>query len=190
MNFCEEEVRDIYFTEKDKVDYEIIIDSGCPKTLAGEKQILNYAKRHNLDINQLKRTPCATIFKFGDSKYPSHEIIDLPVKLPVKNFGERIEDSFFDVIDTYVVKGDVPYLLGDNTMKKWQSKIDISNRTLELHKFKSDRGPILLNAPLKGSHMKIELQNLGEKGLDESVKLIEENVHLGEILTDFKILKL
>ena len=88
------------------------------------------------------------------------------------------------------MKGDVPYLLGDNTLKDWRSKIDVANRVLEIHKFRSEKGlPMILNAPLKGSHMKINLQSLQEKSLDESVKLIEEHVHLGDVLTDFKTVR-
>ena len=44
-------------------------------------------------------------------------------------------ESFIATIETYIVKGDVPYLLGDNTMKAWLSKIDVANQVLELHKY-------------------------------------------------------
>ena len=187
VNYCEEEVREIHFTEDDKVDHQMIIDSGCPKTLAGERIIESYIRKHNLTYDQLIRKPCANIFKFGASRYPSHEIVHLPVKLPIKESINQAKDSFFATIETYIVKGDVPFLLGDNTMQNWQSKIDVANRVLELHKYKSDKGlPILLDAPLKGSHMIIGLQALKEKSLNESVKLNEEHVNLGEILTDFK----
>ena len=73
VNYCEEEVREVHFTENDKVDHEMIIDSGCPKTLASEKIVHSYVKRHNLDFNELKRKPCAMMFKFGGSIYPSHK---------------------------------------------------------------------------------------------------------------------
>ena len=98
-------------------------------------------------------------------------------------------ESFIATVETYVVKGDVPYLLGDNTMKAWLSKIDVANRVLELHKFKNEKGqPVLLDAPLKGSHMKLEMQSLKEKSLEESVMFIEQEVMNAdaEILTDFK----
>ena len=134
VNYCEEEVREVHFTESDKVDHEIIIDSGCPKTLASEKIVHSYVKKHNLDFNKLKKKPCAMMFKFGGSRYPSHEIIELPVKLPIKSSEVAVE-SFIATVETYVVKGDVPYLLGDNTMKAWLSKIDVANRVLELHKY-------------------------------------------------------
>ena len=68
VNYCEEEICEVHFAEKDKVDHEIIIDSGCPKTLSGERLINSYVKKHNLDFTKLKRNPCATIFKFGDSR--------------------------------------------------------------------------------------------------------------------------
>ena len=50
VNYCEEEVREVHFTENDKVDHKIIIDSGCPKTLASEKIVNSYIKKHNLDL--------------------------------------------------------------------------------------------------------------------------------------------
>ena len=65
-----------------------------------------------------------------------------------------------------MVKGDVPYLLGDNTLAEWKSKIDVSERVLEVHKYKDANGcPVMLEAPLKGSHMKIEMQSLKEQSL-------------------------
>ena len=186
VNYCEEEVREVHFTERDKVDHEIIIDSGCPKTLASEKIVLSYVEKHNLDLSRLKKKPCAMMFKFGDSRYPSHEIVELPVKLPVKS-SDGAKESFVATIETYVVKGDVPFLLGDNTMMDWLSKIDVADRVLEVHKYKDDKGkPVFLNAPLKGSHMKIEMQDLKEKSLEESVQFMEQQVLTGEVLTDFK----
>ena len=72
-------------------------------------------------------------------------------------------------------------------MKEWHSKIDVGARILEVHKFKNSNGdPIFLNAPLRGSHMKLEMQSLKEKGLSESVQYLEDQVLLGEVLTDFK----
>ena len=125
VNYCEEEIREVHFSESDKVDYEIIIDSGCPKTLASEKIVQSYIEKHELKRNDLGRKECAMMFKFGSSRYPSHETLKkIPVKLPIKNAeGER--DSFYAMIETYVVKGDVPYLLGDNTLAEWKSKIDV-----------------------------------------------------------------
>ena len=126
------------------------------------------------------------MLKFGGSRYPSHEIVEIPVKLPIKSSEVAVE-SFIATIETYVVKGDVPYLLGDNTMKAWLSKIDVANRVLELHKYENEKGqPVLLDAPLKGSHMKLEMQSLKEKSLEGSVTFIGQEVMNAEILTDFK----
>ena len=188
VNYCEEEVREVHFAESDKVDHKMIIDSGCPKTLSGERLINSYVKKHNLDYNKLERSPCTTIFKFGNSKYPSHEVVEIPVKLPVRN--KEVSESFITTIETYVVNGDVPYLLGNNTMKAWNSKIDIADRVLEIHKFKNCNGqPILLEAPLRGSHMKIEMQSLKDNSLTDSVQFIEQQVLHGECLTDFKAVR-
>ena len=44
VNYCEEEVREVHFIENDKVDHKIIIDLGCPKTLASEKIVHSYVK--------------------------------------------------------------------------------------------------------------------------------------------------
>ena len=145
VNYCEEEIREVHFSDSDKVDYEIIIDSGCPKTLASEKIIESYIERHGLKREDLGGKECAMMFKFGSSRYPSHETLEIPVKLPIKNAdGER--DSFFAMVETYVVKGDVPYLLGDNTLAEWKSKIDVAERALEIHKFEDENGkPVLLN---------------------------------------------
>ena len=116
------------------------------------------------------------------------EIIELPVKLPVKS-SDNAKESFVTTIETYIVKGDVPFLLGDNTMMDWLSKIDVAERVLEVHKYKDCKGkPVFLNAPLKGSHMKIEMQSLKEKSLEESVQFMEQQVLSGEALTDFKSL--
>ena len=152
VNYCEEEVREVHFSESDKVDHEIIIDSGCPKTLASKKIVESYVKKHGLDYSKLKREPCAMMFKFGASRYPSDEIVELPVRLPTKSNG-----SFYTLIKTFVVRGDVPFLLGDNTLEEWKSKIDVAERVLEVHKHLNDNKPIVLCAPLKGSHMKIEI---------------------------------
>ena len=187
VNYCEEDVREIHFTEDDRVDNQIIIDSGCPKSLSGEDLIKSYCKKHNLVFDKLKRKSCATIFKFGSSRYPSYEIVELPVKLPLKSNIDQASNCFVATIDTNVVKGNVPFLLGDNTMKNWLSKIDVAERTLELHKYKDSKGnPILINAPLRGSHMKIEMMNLREKSLNESVHYLEQQVLAGGVLTDFK----
>ena len=93
VNYCEEEIREVHFSESDKVDHEIIIDSGCPKTLASEKIVESYIEKHGLKRKDLGRKECAMMFKFGSSRYPSHETLKIPVKLPTKNVdGDKIND--------------------------------------------------------------------------------------------------
>ena len=65
----------------------------------------------------------------------------------------------------------------------------MSERALEIYKYKDDDGrPVRLDAPLKGSHMKIQMQSLKEKNLEESVMFIEEVFNLN-IATDFKSIR-
>ena len=131
VNYCEEEIREVHFLESDKVDYEMIIDSGCPKTLASEKIVESYIEKHGLKRKDLGKRECAMMFKFGNSRYPSHETLKIPVKLPIKGVdGER--DSFFAMIETYVVK--VMYLTFWETIL-WQIGNPKLMYTRELWKF-------------------------------------------------------
>ena len=80
-------------------------------------------------------------------------------------------------VPTYIVEGNVPILLGSNTMKRWDSKLNFKNETLEVYLY-DEKNPLEFLAPKIGSHYKMKLEKLKKWNLEETVNYLEEEVHL------------
>ena len=133
VQFCDEEIlvtQNVHLTDVKKNEQVLIIDSGNPSTLGGRPKVEEYLKVNEIRMEDLKSKPCAMVFIYGDTRYKSKEIVDIPVKLEVKGGNSMIMH-----IPTYIVAGDVPFLLGANTMKEWEAKINMKYDTLEVYMY-------------------------------------------------------
>ena len=70
-----------------KDEHEMIEDSGSPSSLGGRPSLEQYFRVNGIKKEDLKSRSCAMVFIFGDTKYKSEEIVDIPVKLEVKGGG-------------------------------------------------------------------------------------------------------
>ena len=59
-------------------------------------------------------------------------------------------------IPTYIVERNVPFLLGANTMKEREAKINMKDDTLEVYMY-DDKNPVEFLAPKSGNRMKLQL---------------------------------
>ena len=69
---------------------EMIIDTGCPKTLGGESWILRYLEENNLKKSDMEIHKCNQYFKFGPGRtFHSEEKITLPISFKVIEKGRN-----------------------------------------------------------------------------------------------------
>ena len=80
----------------------MIVDSGCPRSLMGDKEYIKLKKLFNIKKLNVK----GERFKFGPSRLYQSEF---KVRFPMQLGEASIEVEFF------VVKGDIPILLGNDT---------------------------------------------------------------------------
>ena len=59
----------------------MIVDAGCPSTLAGRRILEKYMKDNNLINSNLPTRDVNMVFKFGETKLRSNESIDIPIKV-------------------------------------------------------------------------------------------------------------
>ena len=118
------ELNDVFFLEENSTKQAVILDVGCPKSLAGKKWLTKYLSWKNLKMEHLKKRQCSQRFKFGPSKvYEATEIVEIP--LNVKQVGDegKLTRIYMEV---FVVEADnVPLLCGLNSLKKWKAVIDL-----------------------------------------------------------------
>ena len=157
IKFVSEIDIDIRFTRNDENGI-MIVDNGAPVSLSGNRWIDKYLNENNLDKNNLNVKEVNQRFKFGESRYKSEETIDLPVIMKMKGKGEKIVKQ----VTTHVVQGEVPFLLGKETMKKWGTKIDVNNDVLEIQSELED--PVLIEGfATTGGHTAVKIkQNVNQ----------------------------
>ena len=171
--FCEEElITSVLLTDVKETDQTVIVDSGNPRTLGGRPKIEEYLEANDIRKEELISKPANMVFIFGDTRYTSKEVIEIPMKLELKG-GE----SMMMNVPTYIVEGNVPILLGQNTLKRWNSKLNFLDETLEVFMY-NEKKPLEFLAPKIGSHIKMKLEPLKKWSLEETVEYLEEEVHL------------
>ena len=102
---------DVSLTQSSKTLSYAILDTGCPTNVSGTVWADCYVQ--SLDIQQKKevvKSPSNTKFKFGGGEVMTAVY---RMEIPVLIAGKAMRLSFD------VVEGNLPLLLGKNTMKKW-----------------------------------------------------------------------
>ena len=99
-----------------------LLDSGCSKTVCGEKWFENYLSQlSDYDRNHIKEKNSSSSFTFGDgSGEPSLKRVEIPCYIG----GKR------SLIESDVVKSNIPLLLSKTSMKKGNMCLDFANDTL------------------------------------------------------------
>ena len=85
VNKLDDELIEIYYVDKSKQkDVFFKIDTGAPKTFAGEKFVKDYLEKINMRIEDLHRTKTNDVFSLGDTSYMTLGQVTFPVYL--KNY--------------------------------------------------------------------------------------------------------
>jgi hypothetical protein len=141
----------------------MIVDCGSPRSLMGDQECNRLAKVYNIEKVNVPQQR----FKFGPSRiYPSTSKVILPLKLGKDTY---IKAEFF------IVKGEVPMLLGNDVMEPLGGNIDMENRKLE---FKKVEGEVpIVKTP--GGHFIIPISSVAEeKGTNTPCDTVEEAINL------------
>ena len=93
----------------------MIVDVGCPSTLAGRKVLEKYMKENDLIYSNLPTRDVNMVFKFGETKLRSNKSVDIPIKVKAIDKEGKIGVHYTE-LPTYIVEGEVPFLLGLNTI--------------------------------------------------------------------------
>ena len=180
----------LLFTDFDDSCQDIIVDSGCPSTLASRKTVNDYIK--NNDLKNLKTETCHMNFIFGSSSNRSQQIVTLLIKVEIKNEKEAV---FQEDLQGYVVDGNVPFLLGMNTQEDWHALPDPKGEEMTCKNYKNKDGEyMVLQCHKKGKHLRMNLLPLRQDTLEESVLFVEnyadEDVLIGKEINQFENMKM
>ena len=173
---AEEVDTDNVFHVTDEVKTSMIADGGCPSTLSGKDVLDRYLSENDIQYRDLPTRNVNMIFKFGETKLTSNQVVEVPIKVKVVDEHGNVGVHYTEV-STYRVNGKVPYLLGLNTMEAWKAKLDMGDKKgLEIS---LDNGTRFLKilTPKDKTHMKIGLQPLKEKSLKQSVMYLQKEVN-------------
>ena len=101
-----------------------ILDSGCTKTVCGEKWLVNYLETlSHRDKEKVSYTSDASSFRFGVGKaYPSNTIANIPIFIN----NEQV------MLKTSIIDADIPLLLSKQSLKRADAHIDFSTDTLHI----------------------------------------------------------
>ena len=113
---------DDFFTKQKVLGQFIIVDSGCPRSLMGDKEYEMLRRNFRTEEKEIKRNER---FRFGPSRVYESEF---KAKLPMRLGDTRLDMEFF------VVKGNIPILLGNDMMKPLEGSINLKESKLELKK--------------------------------------------------------
>ena len=107
-----------------------LLDSGCTKTVAGEKWFKNYQDNlSEYDKARIKESPSNSVFTFGDGG-----MVDSMRKVVVPCYINNKRST----IETDIVKCDIPLLMSHKAMKRGKMIIDFGNDTLKVGNVKVD----------------------------------------------------
>ena len=97
----------VYLANINKKGTTLVLDTGNPSTLSSSEIIRRYCHENNLDIKSLPTRSCQMIFKFGESRFLSDQVIDIPIKMNVVNENDE-PDVYYTEMSVYSVRGNVP----------------------------------------------------------------------------------
>ena len=118
------EQNNVFFTNTEN---KCVVDSGCPKSVAG-KLWINIYKQSLMNMDEFKdfhfkEYDESENFKFGPSQvYTSHKAITLPVRIGLKT----------TTIIVSQVNANIPLLLGRDYLKKWRCNLDFDRNVLKM----------------------------------------------------------
>ena len=102
-----------------------IVDTACPKTVAGVKWLDSHSESNGRDYNLIRRKAENEKFKFGPSDvYVSKYKYEIKVKIG------RLEEF----INVSIVEADIPLLLGMDYQNKWGMILDTGRKQIFIEK--------------------------------------------------------
>ena len=102
--------------------YEGVVDSGCPKTVAGKPWIDAFIESKGITVQRNRENE---YFRFGPSHtYKSEENYEIEV-----NIGD-----LKDIVKVSVVEANIPLLIGLDCQKRWGMVIDVGENKIHMRK--------------------------------------------------------
>src|SRR5215469_16111224 len=160
---------DIYLNWEDieeeiNMNIEGILDTGCNKNIIGPiylNKIRNTMKEKEKEELKLTEREEKNTFCFGNERYNSNNTVDIPVQLDKRRIKIR----------TSVIDGEMPWIIGKETMKKMGAQFDWNNQKIILENI--DREEVKWREDEKG-HMRIELMNINKYEDNEEILMEKE----------------
>ena len=107
-----------------------LMDSGCTKTVAGEKWFKNYQDSlSEYDKEKIREQQSNSVFTFGDGR-----MVDSTKKVVIPCYINNKRST----IETDIVKCDIPLLMSHKSMKRGKMIIDFGSDTLTIGKANID----------------------------------------------------
>merc|ERR1712112_812755 len=167
-------INEVFYTT-DEVKTSMIVDVGCPSTLAGRKILEKYMKENDLVYSNLPTRDVNMVCKFGETKLRSNKSVDIPIKVKAID-KEGKTGVHYTELPTYIVEGEVPFLLGLNTMEAWNARLDMGEKKGLDIEIENKSKQIKILAPKSGTHLRIGLQPLKEASLENTVLYLQQEV--------------
>ena len=126
---------------------------------------------NKIDRKSLIKEKCHKTFRFGKTTYISSEKVIIPFKAScVNELGKT--DEYVGTFNTYIVKGDVPWLFGLSSFAEFNAKLDVVRKKLEIKNNTKENKivKIILTQPLR--HLTINLLPMDEMTMNESVNYL------------------
>ena len=113
---------DDFFKEPKSCGQFMIVDSGCPRSLMGDQEYKSLKRNFKTEEKELKRNEK---FRFGPSRVYESEF---KAKLFMQLGHKDVNAEFF------IVRGNIPILIGNDVMKPLGGSINLNKNKLELEK--------------------------------------------------------
>src|SRR5215469_15579705 len=160
---------DIYLNWEDieeeiNMNIEGILDTRCNKNIIGPiylNKIRNTMKEKEKEELKLTEREEKNIFCFGNERYNSNHTVDIPVQLDKRRIKIR----------TSVIDGEMPWIIGKETIKKMGAQFDWNNQKIILENI--DREEVKWREDEKG-HMRIEVMNINKYEENEEILMEKE----------------
>jgi hypothetical protein len=110
----------------------MIIDTGCPNSIVGNKWLNEYLKKMKIKKSDLKSKKCQEKFKFGpSSEYKATEKIEIPITIKVIDKEETFEEA---KVEAFVIETEeIPLLCGKDTMRKWSTTVNLKKKEITIN---------------------------------------------------------
>ena len=103
------------------------IDTGAPKSVAGEEWIRQYCNDKSIDFDALIKKQTSDVFILGNQKFRTLGRVDIPVGL------ETVKDEMVELkVSVHMIQKPIEMLVGMNTLRAWRVVLDPESQEIGL----------------------------------------------------------